>query len=98
MWLPFNAKIWFYRKSIDFRKQIDGLMVLVADTLEQYRFKFPSISYGAMELSSQQLAHLLSGLDMSKMEQYKPLKYTHFIKIVSMVLIIHLQSFNEYLN
>lgn len=29
MWLPFNAKIWFYRK------QIDGLMVLVADTLQQ---------------------------------------------------------------
>ena len=32
--LPFNAKIWFYRQPIDFRKQIDGLIMLVADTLK----------------------------------------------------------------
>jgi len=35
MWLPFNAKIWLYRKPIDFRKQIDGLVVLVADVLDK---------------------------------------------------------------
>ena len=34
MLVPFNATIWLYRRPVDFRKQIDGLMVLVADTLE----------------------------------------------------------------
>jgi hypothetical protein len=33
MLLPFNAQIWFYRQPIDFRKQIDGIVYLVADTL-----------------------------------------------------------------
>ncbi|MCP3687654.1 MAG: IS66 family insertion sequence element accessory protein TnpB [Gammaproteobacteria bacterium] len=33
MLLPFNAKIWFYQSPIDFRKQIDGIVYLVADTL-----------------------------------------------------------------
>ena len=33
--LPSNSKIWFYRHPIDFRKQIDGLVLLVADTLEK---------------------------------------------------------------
>ncbi|MFT6388735.1 MAG: hypothetical protein ACJAUP_002118 [Cellvibrionaceae bacterium] len=31
--LPSNSKIWFHRQPVDFRKQIDGLMLLVADTL-----------------------------------------------------------------
>lgn len=35
MWLPFNTTIWLYRQPIDFRKQIDGLVVLVADTLSK---------------------------------------------------------------
>ena len=35
MLLPFNTKVWFYRKPIDFRKQIDGIVVLVADTLQK---------------------------------------------------------------
>ncbi len=35
MLLPFNAQIWFYRQPIDFRKQIDGIVYLVADTLEK---------------------------------------------------------------
>ena len=30
----FQQKIWFYRKPIDFRKQIDGLMLLVSDQLK----------------------------------------------------------------
>lgn len=33
MWLPFHAKIWLYRKPIDFRKQIDGIVMLIADNL-----------------------------------------------------------------
>ena len=33
MILPFNAEIFFYPKPVDFRKQIDGLMILVSDTL-----------------------------------------------------------------
>jgi len=32
--LSFNGKIWFYRQPVDFRKQIDGLIILVADTLK----------------------------------------------------------------
>ena len=33
MFFGFNEAIWFYSTPIDFRKQIDGLMLLVADTL-----------------------------------------------------------------
>lgn len=34
MLLPFNnTKIWLYRKPIDFRKQIDSLVILVASHL-----------------------------------------------------------------
>ncbi|MCO1336562.1 IS66 family insertion sequence element accessory protein TnpB [Microbulbifer sp. OS29] len=35
MWLPFNTKVWFYRQPIDFRKQIDGIVLLVSDTLHK---------------------------------------------------------------
>jgi transposase len=35
MLLPFNTTIWFYRQPIDFRKQIDGIVILVADTLQK---------------------------------------------------------------
>ena len=35
MLLPFNAKVYFYRRPIDFRKQIDGIVILVADTLKK---------------------------------------------------------------
>lgn len=35
MWAPFNTKVWFYRNPIDFRKQIDGIVILVADTLKK---------------------------------------------------------------
>ncbi len=34
MIFTFSSKIWLYPKPIDFRKQIDGLIVLVADHLE----------------------------------------------------------------
>jgi transposase len=34
MLLPFNAEIYFYRKPVSFRYQIDGLMRLIADTLQ----------------------------------------------------------------
>ena len=33
MIVPFNTSVWLYRWPVDFRKQIDGLSVLVADTL-----------------------------------------------------------------
>lgn len=35
MLLTFNGPIWFYPEPIDFRKQMDGLIVLVADCLEK---------------------------------------------------------------
>jgi len=34
MVLSFNAPIWFYPQPIDFRKQMDGLIVIVADHLQ----------------------------------------------------------------
>ena len=33
MLFGFNDRIWLYRKPVDFRKQIDGLVMLVADQL-----------------------------------------------------------------
>lgn len=30
-----NAQIWFYRDPVDFRKQINGLVLLIAGDLEQ---------------------------------------------------------------
>jgi transposase len=35
MILPFNTAIWLYRHPVDFRRQIDGLMMMVADTLQR---------------------------------------------------------------
>jgi transposase len=34
MWLGFSNRIWFYPKPVDFRKQMDGLIILVADQLD----------------------------------------------------------------
>lgn len=31
----FNNKIWLYQNPVDFRKQIDGLVMLLSDQLEQ---------------------------------------------------------------
>ncbi|NDH68533.1 MAG: IS66 family insertion sequence hypothetical protein, partial [Gammaproteobacteria bacterium] len=33
MFLSFNSKIWLYPTPIDFRKQIDGLVMLISDHL-----------------------------------------------------------------
>src|SRR5579862_3169926 len=34
MLLSFNMPIWFYPQPIDFRNQIDGLVILIADHLQ----------------------------------------------------------------
>lgn len=34
MFITFNATIWLYSQPIDFRKQIDGLVLLVSDKLD----------------------------------------------------------------
>ena len=34
MLFSFNTPIWFYQQPIDFRKQIDGLVLLIADQLQ----------------------------------------------------------------
>lgn len=34
MLFPFNSSIWLHPKPIDFRKQMDGLIILVADHLK----------------------------------------------------------------
>ena len=116
MLLPFNnAKIWLYRKPIDFRKQIDSLVILVAahlksnptsghifafrnysadkikllywegdgfwlmyKRLEKSKFKFPSIEDTKFDISGEQLQWLLSGLDITKIEEKKRLTVTNF--------------------
>jgi len=35
MFLGFNQSIWYYQFPIDFRKQVDGLVLLIADKLER---------------------------------------------------------------
>jgi transposase len=97
---PMNGSIWLHPEPIDFRKQIDGIVILVADhlqlnptsgqlfifrdrtakkikmlwwdrngfwllykRLEKGRMKFPPSKDIAMELTSDQLGWLLSGLD-----------------------------------
>ncbi len=35
MLLPFNAKIWLYLTPVDFRRQIDGLVLLISGHLHQ---------------------------------------------------------------
>ena len=35
MLFGFSEKIWLYRQQIDFRKQIDGLMLLISDCLQK---------------------------------------------------------------
>ena len=115
MWLPFNTSVWFYRKPIDFRKQIDGIVILVADTLlknptsgqlfvfrnkgadkikllywedngfwllykriEKSRFQFPAVDDDTMELSTQQLQWLLSGIDFTQQKQTEKVVCTAF--------------------
>lgn len=34
MFLSFNTQIWLYPNPIDFRKQIDGIVMLIADHLQ----------------------------------------------------------------
>ena len=35
MFLSFNTKIWLYPNPIDFRKQIDGIVMFIADHLQK---------------------------------------------------------------
>jgi len=35
MFLSFNTSIWLYPEIVDFRKQIDGLVLLVADHMQK---------------------------------------------------------------
>jgi len=35
MWFGFSGKIWLYNQRVDFRRQIDGLTLLVAEQLQK---------------------------------------------------------------
>jgi transposase len=35
MLLPFQAAIWFYPKPVDFRRQMDGLVILISSHLKK---------------------------------------------------------------
>lgn len=115
MFASFNTPIWLYPTPIDFRKQIDGLIMLVADELklnptigqlfifrnrhankikilwwerngfwlcykrlEKGKLKFPPIIDRALELTSDQLSWLLSGLDYTKHEPLPDVKAANF--------------------
>jgi transposase len=104
MQLSYQTPIWLYPVPVDFRKQIDGLAILVADQLEldplsgqlfifrnrqgnkikllwydkagfwlcykrleAGRLHFPGVDSATMELTRDQLAWLLSGLDFLKL-------------------------------
>jgi len=100
MFSTFTESIWLYPNPIDFRKQIDGIVILIADhlqlnpasgqlflfrnrtanklkmlwwdkngfwllykRLEKGKLKFPEKSEKVLDLSSDQLMWLLSGLN-----------------------------------
>jgi transposase len=111
----FQQKIWFYRTPIDFRKQIDGIVILISGELkldptsgqlfifrnrtgnkikllwwdetgfwlfykrlEKDRFKFPRIMDESIEVSRDQLQHLLSGIDFEKQKGLKKVTAKRF--------------------
>lgn len=115
MQLSYKTPIWLYPVAVDFRKQIDGLALLVADQLslnpssgelfifrsrnakkikllwyddqgfwlcykrlERGRLKFPRQMAEVFEISRDQLAWLLSGLDMQKQIALPRVLPTHF--------------------
>ena len=115
MQLSYKTPIWLYPVAVDFRKQIDGLVLLVADQLglnpssgelfifrsrnakkikllwyddqgfwlcykrlERGRLKFPRQRDEVFEISRDQLAWLLSGLDMQKQVALPRVLPTHF--------------------
>lgn len=46
--------------------------------LERERFKIPTISGDSCEISSASLRWLMDGLDVSKIQGFKPIKYQYF--------------------
>ena len=108
-------KVQLYKQPVDMRKSIDGLSVLVADSLssdpcdgsiyvfynklfdkikllywekngfcvlykrlEKEKYKLPQIKDDIMELDLQQLRWLLEGLDMTRLQGFKSLKYSQY--------------------
>jgi len=115
MLFNFSTPIWLYPQPIDFRKQIDGLVLLVADQLncdptsgqlflfrnrgankikmlwwdkngfwllykrlEKGGFKFPGVGEKAMEIETEQLSWLLSGLDFTRFKPMPRVQAKHF--------------------
>ena len=101
--ISYKTPIWLYPKPVDFRKQIDGLVILIADALslkptsgelfifrnrtakkikllwydqngfwlcykrlEKGKLLFPLHTDTVMEITQDQLAWLLSGLDFTQ--------------------------------
>jgi transposase len=115
MLFNFSTPLWLYPKPADFRKQIDGLVLLVADhlaldptsgqlfifrnrtankikmlwwdkngfwllykRLEKGGFKFPGIQDAVMEIETEQLSWLLSGLDFTLFKPLPTVEAKHF--------------------
>ena len=112
--LPNNCKILLYHEAIDMRKGINGLSMLIADSLslnpsdggiyifynksydklkliywdrngfclfykilEREKFKVPKI-VSLRSLSAEELRWLFDGLDMDKLEGFKPVSYDSY--------------------
>jgi len=115
MLFSLNTSIWLYPSPIDFRKQLDGLILLVADNmqlnptsgqlflfrnrssnkikilwwdrtgvwllykrLEKGKFKFPAIQDKTLELTTEQMSWLLTGLDFTKHTPLPSISATNF--------------------
>ena len=115
MLLSLNTAVWFYPSPIDFRKQLDGLILLIVDCmelnptsghvfvfrnrgaskikivwwdkngfwllykrLEKGKFKFPAVSDKTLELTTEQMSWLLTGLDFTKHTPLPSVTATHF--------------------
>lgn len=110
-----KTRIWFYHKPVDFRKQINGLSILLASEiglnpgngeifvfrskrvdklkilywdrngfwliyrkLEKGRFRFPQKGEDILEISSDQMQWLMSGLNIEQLRLSPKLETSYF--------------------
>jgi len=109
-----NSQIWFYPQTIDFRKQMNSLMLLICDLdmnpgsgaiyifrsktkdklkiliwekngfwllyrkLAKGQFRFPDKHDQSVQLTSDQLSWLLSGLDLRRLSGHPTLELDVF--------------------
>lgn len=87
--LDADLQVYLHREAIDFRKSINGLVMLVEQSygrtgfwllmkrLEQDRFIWPHRSQEALELTAEQLHWLLDGIDIEAVRRHPERQYRH---------------------